>query len=62
MGVRSGRTAGRVFHRLTALNRQHGFYFWVSLCMVFVGDACVIIIDQAGINDPAFILSGRAST
>ena len=53
---------GRVFHRLTALNRQHGFYFWVSLCMVFVGDAYVIIIDQAGINDPAFILSGRAST
>ena len=58
MGVRSGRTAGTGLHRLTALNRQHGFYFWVSLCMVFVGDAYVIIIDQAGINDPAFILSG----
>ena len=62
MGVRVAALRGRIFHRLTALNRQHGFYFWVSLCMVFVGDAYVIIIDQAGINDPDFILSGRAST
>jgi hypothetical protein len=54
------RLRGRMFKRISILNRSHGFWFWTSLAFVFLGDLWVIAVSQGygGLQDKALILWG----
>ncbi|MCH1526790.1 MAG: hypothetical protein L7S49_01110 [Candidatus Poseidoniaceae archaeon] len=51
---------GTLFSKISIINRSHGFWFWVSLVFVFVGDAWTIAVSKGIINDFSLILIGGA--
>ena len=51
---------GAIFSKISIINRSHGFWFWVSLVFVFVGDAWTIAVSKGMINDFSLILIGGA--
>ena len=45
------RIRGRLFGRISVLNRSHGFWFWTSLVFVFLGDLWVLAVADGRFND-----------
>ena len=42
---------GKLFGRISVLNRSHGFWFWTSLTFVFLGDLWVLAVDAEMVSD-----------
>ena len=42
---------GKLFGRISVLNRSHGFWFWTSLTFVFLGDLWVLAVDAGMVSD-----------
>ena len=42
---------GKLFRRISVLNRSHGFWFWTSLTFVFLGDLWVLAVDAGMVSD-----------
>ena len=42
---------GKLFGRISVLNRSHGFWFWTSLTFVFLGDLWVLAVDAEIVSD-----------
>jgi len=51
---------GALFSKISIINRDHGFWFWISLVLVFVGDAWTIACSKGMINDFSLVLIGGA--
>jgi len=49
-----------MFSKISVINRDHGFWFWVSLGLVFVGDAWTIACSKGMITDFSLVLIGGA--
>ena len=50
------RVRGRLFKRISILNRSHGFWFWTSLAFVFLGDLWVLAVAEGHINDAVLLV------
>ena len=46
---------GNLFRKVSSINIHHGFWFWTSLGMVFLGDLFVWGVSKGIISDPQFI-------
>ena len=42
---------GKLFGKISILNRSHGFWFWTSLTFVFLGDLWVLAVCEDYVND-----------
>jgi hypothetical protein len=42
---------GKLFGRISVLNRSHAFWFWTSLTFVFLGDLWVLAVDAGMVSD-----------
>ena len=42
---------GKLFGRISLLNRSHGFWFWTSLIFVFFGDLWVLAVCEGYLSD-----------
>ena len=51
---------GALFSKISVINRSHGFWFWISLVLVFVGDAWTIACSKGMITDFSLVLIGGA--
>lgn len=51
---------GKLFNRVTGYNRSHGFWFWLSLAFVYVGDLWVMLVSSGKISDIVFFIVGGA--
>ena len=45
------RVRGKLFGKISALNRSHGFWFWTSLAFVFLGDLWVLAVAEGHLSD-----------
>jgi hypothetical protein len=45
------RLRGKMFGKISVLNRSHGFWFWTSLAFVFLGDLWVLAVAEGRLND-----------
>ena len=45
------RVRGKLFGKISVLNRSHGFWFWTSLVFVFLGDLWVLAVAEGRLND-----------
>lgn len=45
---------GSVFRFVSKANIHHGFWFWTSLGMVFLGDLFVWAVAEGVLSDPSF--------
>ena len=43
---------GKIFYKISEINVHHGFWFWTSLAMVFLGDLFVWGVADGILNDP----------
>ena len=50
------RIRGKLFGKISILNRSHGFWFWTSLAFVFLGDLWVIAVCEGHISDVSLII------
>ena len=50
------RIRGKLFGKISVLNRSHGFWFWTSLAFVFLGDLWVIAVCEGHISDVSLII------
>ena len=51
---------GKVFSKISVINKDHGFWFWISLGLVFVGDAWTIACSKGMITDFSLVIIGGA--
>jgi hypothetical protein len=47
---------GKLFGRISILNRSHGFWFWTSLIFVFLGDLWVLAVCEGYLSDMALFV------
>ena len=47
---------GKLFGRISVLNRSHGFWFWTSLIFVFLGDLWVLAVREGYLSDMALFV------
>ncbi|MBT5660508.1 MAG: succinate dehydrogenase [Euryarchaeota archaeon] len=47
---------GKLFGKISILNRSHGFWFWTSLTFVFLGDLWVLAVCKGYVNDVALFV------
>ena len=45
---------GSAFRFVSKINVHHGFWFWTSLAMVFLGDIFVWAVAEGVLSDPSF--------
>jgi len=50
------RLRGKLFGRISVLNRSHGFWFWTSLVFVFLGDLWVLAVSEGHLSDMALFV------
>ncbi|MEC7042344.1 MAG: hypothetical protein VXW30_07065 [Candidatus Thermoplasmatota archaeon] len=46
---------GKFFWRISSINVHHGFWFWTSLAMVFIGDLFVWGVAEGILSDPSIV-------